>query len=74
MRNHPVADNSDSSTFFKTYGSLKLEGFVKKALNNLPAGRISGRDFHNYLIRQVLEESEQWKFQRTSLLRILHIV
>lgn len=74
MRNQPAVDASDSEQFFRTYGCLRLEGLIKKLLDNLPDRHTSGQDFHNYLIRQVLEESERWKFRRTSLERILRIV
>lgn len=73
MRNQPAVDSSDNEGFFQTYGCLSIEKLLKKTLDGLPDG-VSGRDFHNYVIRQVLEESERWKFRRTSLERLLRII
>jgi len=55
------------------YGGQSIEKLIKSILNNLPQ-REDGRGFHNYLIREVLEQSEVFKFRRVALERLIQIV
>jgi hypothetical protein len=38
------------------YGGVTIESLIKAMLSNLPK-KETGKGFHNYLIRQILEES-----------------
>jgi hypothetical protein len=63
----------DNDELFVRYGGVTIENLIKPMLSNLPSVE-SGKGFHNYLVRQILEESESYKFRRISLERLVQIV
>lgn len=73
LRNDPSIDDQDNDKLFKKYGGMTIEHLIKKMLENLPA-ECSGLDFHNFMVRKILEESERFKFKKLAMQKLLKVV